>query len=136
VRLCAHPSDLSDPLLQADQDLAGFPQLFEAVIIALLGREQVYDDVVEIDDQPALARLAFHPTVDFVLFLHLFDNCIGKSIEHPVAGAVANDKIIRKNGYVLNIQQEDILPFFLLERIDNSPGDIKRTQLSPLSKIG
>jgi hypothetical protein len=40
-------------------------------------------------------------------------------LQHAVAGAVADDEIISKSGDLVNIQQEDVFGFFVLQEVDD-----------------
>ena len=72
------------------------------------------DDIPIIDQQPAFLGLAFQPPTGGMLFAQAFQHFVRQAVQHPVAGAGTNDEIISKIGNFVNVEQDNILTFFLL----------------------
>ena len=66
-----------------------------------------------------------------MFFMEVLDGGVGKGIDHTVTGAGANDKVIGKGNNILQVQQDDILPLFILQRVYNVAGKFERIQVSP-----
>ncbi len=88
--------------------------------------------VAVVHDDPAIARLALFPPFLAELAADSFQGAICERIEHAVAGAGADHKVVRKGGHLFDIEQEDVLAFFVFEQIDDRMGKFKRIQESPL----
>lgn len=68
----------------------------------------MHDYVAEIDQQPAVSRQAFGPAALAKLFFDSFDCGVCQGLQHPVAGAGADDKVLGKVGQLVNVHQDDI----------------------------
>jgi len=79
----------------------------------------VEDDIAEINQDPALPRASFAAGGQLVLFVNRFRSRVCQGLQHSIAGARADDKVISKGSDTLNIQQNNILPFFRFQGIDN-----------------
>ncbi len=66
------------------QDLAFVPQLFQAVIITLVGREKVDDDIAQVNHQPPAARISFDYCMEIELLFGGLQHGICQAVEHPV----------------------------------------------------
>ena len=76
------------------------------------------DDVPKVNQQPAILRCAFNSPFQMILFSNAFNGRVRQRADHTVAGAGADDKVIRKIRDIVYIQQEDIFSLFIFERID------------------
>lgn len=92
-------------LLESQQYLPFTPQLFQLVIIALVGREEVDDHVAVVHYQPAIAGFTFHPAFLLMVCPHFIYHCFCEGIQHAVAGAVAEHEVVSKGCYVFQIEQ-------------------------------
>ena len=63
------------------------------------------NNIAVVHDQPAIVGQALFATFLLVLFAHTVQNGIGQRIEHAVAGAVADDKVICEACDVFEIKQ-------------------------------
>lgn len=100
-------------------------------MIALIGREEMDDHIAIIHDHPAIARFALFASLFMMLRSHGFHGGIRQRVQHTVAGAGAQDKIISKRGYVFYIEQENVFAFFIFQRADNRMCKFECVQKSP-----
>jgi hypothetical protein len=91
------------------------------------------DHVAVVKDKPAFLGLAFDMAFLLIILLHGFEDCLGKRVEHTVAGAVADDKIIGKRCDVLDVEKQDVLALFVLQGVDDLMGKFECVQISPLT---
>ena len=73
--------------------------------------------VLKVDHQPTLLWLSLDPPIDAVFLFYLCDGRVRQAVEHPVAGTITDDEIIRKVGYFLNVDLKDIFSLFVFECI-------------------
>jgi hypothetical protein len=92
-------------LLHPQQYLSLAPQLFQFVIIALVGREDVHDHIAVVYHQPAIAGFALFTAFFLVLLPHAFQDCFGQGVQHAVAGAVAEHEVVGERGNAVKIEQ-------------------------------
>jgi len=91
----------------------------------------VDDDVAEIHHHPTIAgKPLFFPLL-FMFLADIFNGRIGKGIEHTITGAGADDKVIGKGNDVLQVQQDDVFPFFVFQGVYDFAGKFERIQVSP-----
>lgn len=62
----------------------------------------------------------------FVFFADFVDDPVCQAVQHAVGCAGANDKIIGKHGDFLQIEQQDVFPFFFFKGINNGVGKFER----------
>jgi len=91
------------------------------------------DYITVIEDQPAFLGLALHTAFFLMILLCGFEDCLGERVEHPVAGAVADDEIIGKRCDVLDVEKQDVLALFVLQGVDDLMGKFECVQISPLT---
>jgi hypothetical protein len=101
--------------LHPQQHFSILPQLFKIVVIALIGREKVNDYVSVVNHHPAFACLALYLTLLAMRLVHGIDGSICKGVEHAVAGAGTQDEVIGKGGDIFDVEQENVLPFFVFK---------------------
>ena len=89
------------------------------------------DDRTEVDHFPAGDPGTFLASLFVVLRTDLLLDTFGKRIQHSVTGAGTDDKVIGKGNNILQVQQDDILPLFILQRVYNFAGKFERIQVSP-----
>ena len=65
-------------------------------MLALIRREEMHDHVTVIEYEPAFVRYAGNAPLLLVIIFCGFQHAFGKRVEHAVAGAVADDEVIRK----------------------------------------
>jgi hypothetical protein len=106
-------------LLNSQQYPAIAPQLFQVIILSLIWREQVDNNVAIIEDQPAFLCLSFDASFFLVILLGGFQHSLGERVEHPVAGAVADDEIIGKGCNVFNVEKQDVFALSILQGGDD-----------------
>jgi hypothetical protein len=83
-------------LLQSQQDLSILPQFLQIVKITLVGGEKMHDGIAKIHDHPAIAGESLFLSLFIILGSHVVNNGIAKRIDHAVAGAGTDNKIIGK----------------------------------------
>ena len=79
----------------------------------------MHDDVTVIDQHPPILRLTFHAPLKLMVFFKVREHILRQHTEHAVAGTRAYHKIISKIGNFMNIEQENVLSFFILQNINN-----------------
>jgi hypothetical protein len=115
-------------LLHSQQHFPLAPQLFQLVIIALVGREEVHDHVAVVHYQPAVAGFAFQPAFLFMLCTHVIYDRFCQGVQHAVAGAVADDEVVGEGGNVFQIEQQNVFALFFFQGVDDGAGKFKCVQ--------
>lgn len=97
------------------------PKLFKAIVGPLFGREHVHDNVTEISQNPAVLRFTLDPKgacscVSSDAFQHGFND----GADLTAAFACADYEVIRKDGLLPNIQQNDVAPLLVNDDVDES----------------
>ena len=93
------------------------------------------DDIPIIHYHPAVTGVTLLFSLFAVFRTHIIKSGIGKSVEHTVTGTGADDKIIGKRCNVFQIEQDNILPFFIFQGIYDVAGKFKGVQMSPLCLV-
>lgn len=91
------------------------------------------DNIPVVHDKPAFLRFAVHAALFLVIFFCRFEHTFGERIQHSVAGAVADDKIIGKGCNVFDIEKQNILTLFVLQGFDDLMCKFECVQFSPRS---
>jgi hypothetical protein len=102
-----------------------FPELFELVKLALIGRKKVDNDVAEIDHKPTVAGSTFVSPHQAKILLGFLDYGIRQAVQHAVTGPVAQDEKISKGCDFVNIQEQKIFRFFFFQGINESTSNLK-----------
>jgi hypothetical protein len=82
----------------------------------------MYDHVAKIEHEPAFAGLSLHAAFLFVILLGFLQHTLGKRVEHAVAGTVADDKVVSKRCYILDVKKQDVFTLFVLQGFDDFMG--------------
>ena len=82
----------------------------------------MHNHIPIIENKPAFFRLSLDTTLFLVILLGHFEHCLGKRVEHTVAGTVADDKIVSKRCYILDVQKQDVFTLFVLQGFDDFMG--------------
>jgi hypothetical protein len=104
-------------LLDTEQDLAVLPEFFEVIEVALLGGEQVENNISVIHDHPTIPWITLLTAALTVFGPHTVHCPIRQRVKHAVARAGADHKIVGEGRYILDIEQENILTFFVFEQV-------------------
>jgi hypothetical protein len=88
-------------------------------------------NIAKVGDHPAIARQALLFALLFVFDPDIVEYGIGERIDHAVAGAGTDDKIISKGNNLLDIDQDDILALSIFQGIDNFASKFQCVQGSP-----
>ena len=75
----------------------------------------MHDNVPIVNNDPAFAPLALYLALLAMCLMHGIDGCVSEGAEHTVAGAGAQDEIVGKGCNVFDVEQEDVLAFFVFE---------------------
>lgn len=118
-------------LLQPQQNLAVFPQVFDLVEIALVGREEMHDHVPEIHHHPAVAGKSLLFALLLIFLADVVHGGAGERVQHAVAGAGADDEIVGERNDVFQVQQDDVFPFFIFKGVYDFTSEFKCVQMSP-----
>ncbi len=89
------------------------------------------NDIPKIHHHPAVAGKPLFFPLPSVFLADVVHSGIGKGIEHTVAGAGANNKIIGKGNDIFQVHQDDVFPFFVFQGVYNFAGKFERIQVSP-----
>ena len=84
-------------------------------MITLVGREEMHDHIPIINNDPAFVRLALYLALLAMRLMHRIDGGVCKGAEHAVAGAGTQDEVVGKGCDVFDVEQEDVLAFFIFE---------------------
>jgi hypothetical protein len=93
----------------------------------------MYNDITIVEHKPAFLRLALHPSFFLIFVFRGLQNAFGERVEHPVAGAVANDEVICKRRDVFDVEKQDVLALFVLQGSDDFMCKFECVQISPLN---
>lgn len=118
-------------LLQPQQYLPVAPEFLEVVVGADIRREEMHDHVAVVHHQPALLCFAVHAAFLLVVLFGGFEHPFGERVQHAVAGAVADDEIVGKGCYTLDVEKQDILALFVLQGFDDLMCKVECVQVSP-----
>jgi len=75
------------------------------------------DDIAIIYDYPAVTGEALQFAPFFTFGANIIDVGFGERVKHAVTGAGADDEIISKGYDVFQIDQDNILPFFIFKGV-------------------
>jgi len=100
-------------------------------MLTLIGREEMDNHVTVVHDEPALARFSIHAPSFLVILFQGFEYALGKRVQHPVTGAVADDEIIGKRCDIFDIEKQNILRFFVFQCVYDFVGKFECVQVSP-----
>src|SRR3990172_11002134 len=90
--------------LNAQDDTALAPEVFQSVVVAQVVREQVKDDVAEVEQDPAALGLAFHAAGDDPpALLEASQDFLRQRPQGPLAGAGAQDEVVGKRADPIQI---------------------------------
>ncbi len=70
-----------------------------------------------IDDHPAVAGEALLFSLFLMFGTNVFDGGLGERIQHTVAGAGADDKIVSKRDNVFQVYQDNIFALFIFQGV-------------------
>jgi hypothetical protein len=93
--------------------------------------KNMHNDVITVNNHPTGGGFALRAGFEIIFCAHFVANGIGQGIEHSVAAACANDKIVGKGYNALQVDQDDLFGFFFFKGVDNGMGNFKRIQGSP-----
>jgi len=65
-------------------------------MLTLIGGEEMHDHVTVIEHEPAFIGCPIDPAPFLVILFCSLQHTLGERVEHAVAGAVADDKVIGK----------------------------------------
>ena len=94
------------------------------------------DHIAEVRHHPAVAGQPLFSSPLAVPGADVVEHRVCKRVDHAVTGSRANDEVIGEGYDVLDVDQDDILPFFVLQGIDDFAGKFKRVQMSPHAASG
>ena len=72
-------------------------------MFALIGGEEMHDHVAVIEHEPAFVGFAVDAAPFLIIIFCGFKHALGERVQHAVAGAVADDEVIRKGCHVFDI---------------------------------
>ena len=90
--------------------------------------------VAVIHHHPAVAGIAGFASLLAVVFADAFHHAVCQRIQHAVAGAGADDEVIGKLDDLLQVEQYDVLAFFIFQSVDDGAGKFECVQVSPHDK--
>jgi hypothetical protein len=89
------------------------------------------DHIAKVSDHPAIAGQTLFFALLLMFNTDVINYGVGQCINHAVAGAGANDKIIGKGNNFLNIDQYNIFTLFIFQGVDDFASKFKCVQRSP-----
>ena len=91
----------------------------------------MHHDIAVIHYHPAFAGFALLTAFLAVFSADRVQCAIGQRIQHAVAGAGADHKVVGEGSDLFDVQQEDVFPFLVLQQVDNGVCEFKWFQESP-----
>ena len=92
----------------------------------------MYNNVAIIEHEPTFMGLPLDASFFLMFLFGCLQHTFGKRVEHTVAGAIANDKIICKRRDVFDVEKQDVFALFVLQGRDDFMCKFKCVQISPL----
>jgi hypothetical protein len=80
------------------------------------------NDIAIVHDDPAVTGVALFFAFLLVLLADVIDGGVGKRVEHAVTGAGADNEIVGKRNDLFQVDQDDILPFGIFQRVYDFAG--------------
>jgi hypothetical protein len=90
------------------------------------------DHIAIINDHPAIAREALLFSFFPMFGANVFNGGLGECVQHAVAGAGADNKIVGKRDDVFQIDQDNIFTLFVFQGVYNFTSKFQCVQISPL----
>jgi hypothetical protein len=119
-------------LLDVEQNLTLVPKTLQIIVGALFRAKEVHDHVTVIEQDPfRFPTPLLAPGNSPELFFDRLEDALLQGLQLPVAAAVAEDKIIRKGIQGTDIQQQDVLPLFLFNEMNDVPREFDWLQSVP-----
>jgi hypothetical protein len=103
-----------------ENDGGGSPQLFETVVGAFSGGEDVDNDVTVVYQYPARLADALAVQRRCTFFIECVKESISDSFGLALASGRTNDEVIGNGCQIVDVEQDDIVSLFIREDIDNS----------------
>lgn len=91
----------------------------------------MHDHVTVVHHHPAVAGETLFPSFFVMAGAHIFQDGVGERVQHTVAGAAADHKIVGKGGHIFDINQDNVLPLFVFEGVDDFTCKFECVQRSP-----
>ena len=90
------------------------------------------DHIAKIHDHPAIAREALLFSFFLVVRADVFNGGLGERVQHAVAGAGTNNKIVCEGDYIFQIDQYNIFTLFVFQGVYDFTSKFECVQISPL----
>lgn len=91
------------------------------IIVAHGYRENVYDNITKVEQNPASIRCAFGASAAPKFLADPLINCVKNSLELPITLAGADHKVVGNRVQIVQVQHHDIASQFVLGELDGSP---------------
>jgi hypothetical protein len=91
----------------------------------------VQDHIAKVGDHPAITGQTLFFALLLMFNTDVINHGVGQRIDHAVAGASADDKIIGKGNNFLNIDQYNIFTLFIFQGVNNFASKFQCVQGSP-----
>jgi hypothetical protein len=91
----------------------------------------MHDHIAIVHNDPAFARFSLYLSFFAMYLMHGVDGGVGEGVEHAVAGTGTQYEVVGEGCDVLDVEQENVLAFFIFERVDNGMCQFKCVQKSP-----
>ena len=91
----------------------------------------MHNDIAIIHDHPAITGKTLLLSLFMMFGLDIFNSSIGKRIDHAVAGARTDNKIVCERNDFLQVQQNYIFALFVFKGIYNFTSKFECVQFSP-----
>ncbi len=79
----------------------------------------MYDNISEIQQQPAFTGLSFDAALLLVILFGRLKHALGERVEHAVTCPVTDDEVIGKGCYFFNVEKQDVFALFVLQGFNN-----------------
>jgi len=75
----------------------------------------MHHDVAKIKDHPSVARESLFFALLAMVRAHIVQYSAGEGVQHAVAGTGADHKIIGERNNILDVQEDNVLRFFVFQ---------------------
>lgn len=115
-----------------DQRARAAPELLERIVAANGGQEQMDHNRTEIEQDPPASRRPLLPMADHVVAaLDAANRLIGQRCQRALAGAGADDEVVRETSRRRKVQQENVLPLLLRQQVNQRVRQLKIVDGAP-----
>jgi hypothetical protein len=95
----------------------------------------MHDYITKIHDHPAVTGEALLLSLFLMSGADVFNGGVGKGVNHAVAGAGADNKIVSKRNDVFQVYQDNVFSLFIFQGVYDFTSKFECVQFSPLDLV-